>query len=890
MKCLIIAEKKSVAENVSKCISKHVGKSLVEEKGFFQFGDVFVSWAQGHIFNDCLPNEYGFSFGDLKNMPVIVKGEWKKKILDGDNYRSRERILFSLFKKVDVVIHLGDTAREGQIIIDEILEQWKVDPFGSNIKRMWLKEPDQNSIRRAWDNLEPNENFRPYHDAAIARSRSDWMWGMTFTGMFTSLARMGVPNLNGMISIGRVRTPVQAILARREKEMRDFKPITHFRPAAIFRKEGFEGSIAALWRIPEKFLNDEKLLLEKSIATALLERLKIAGYGEVKSFDSTPKKVSQPLTYSLATLSQEAARRFDFTAEKTLEIAQKLYDGYGDQPFLTYPRTDCPYMSKESLPTVGQRLSNLAGVKEYASAVAGADGSIISPSWIEENDPRIEDHDALSVTPMATAERIATLPPDERKIFDLVAKRFIEQFYPAQEKLLSKAVIEAGQESFSATGTIETQAGWAGAFREKTDEDAGEAEDEVGALPVMTVGEKLPLKGFRYGETQTKKPSPYTDGTLLGAMLKPASLVDDPELRKKIRETAGLGTAATRKDIIESLIRLGYAARPNKSKKVEIRITPYGESIINAIPEEIKSIGMTAIWEGYLGDIVKKKISGASFIDMICNELCKLSETFIEKFGSSGIVLSHAPLKESIKPLNGDGEPCPACHDGVLKTIRIRSKSNPQKTLFALGCRKGAELRERGCDYLKVVDEKRDALLEKIAKMPPPPALVGDGAECPFCHSGKLKTKYAPARDGNIFSLLSCDNGECRKSVYSKEAADVEEDGTKCPKCSSGIFRGCLVSLRETNEKVKALLCTDGGVPNKACGNLQFPQQPVVTNMNIPKLPGDGKVCPKCGNGFMMSGERISHRTGRPYRALFCMLDEKNNGCKNIEFPERARS
>lgn len=894
MTFLIIAEKEKVAQNVAKILGGLKNTAVVDKQGHIEVGDVLVGWVSGHIYTDCRPEEYGYKFGDINNMPVIVREGWKKTLIDQNKCRFLAGRLSELSKRADVIVHLGDSAREGQIIVDEVIEGWGGNPFDPHIKRMWLKNPSANAVKLAWEDLKLNEEFRPFHEAAMARSLADWAWGMTFTGLFTTLARKATPNLATIISLGRVRTPVQTMLARREQEMLSFKPQTHYKPIVLFKKG--EGTlISGRWVLPSEELNEDGLLLDKGVVDKLLARLKQIGSGTVESFETKPQKTSQPLTYNLATLSQEAARRHDFTAERTLELAQKLYDGYGDQPFLTYPRTDCAYMSKEGLATVSVRLENLKGVPEWKDIVERADSSIISPSWIEENDPRIEDHDALSVTPEATPERIAKLPPDERKIFDIVAKRFIEQFYPPYEYNSSKAVIKSGSDEFRASGNIETKAGWKAAFGKdsshQADDDDGNKDENGSALPILKVGETLPIGSFKYGQGQTTCPKPYTDATLLAAMMNPASLVSDPEMRRKIRATDGIGTAATRSATIEALLKYGYAGRPNKSKKTEIRITPFGMGMINAFPEEVKSIGMTAIWEGRLSDVVKGKLSRNDFLEDIYSTLSDISGKIIEKHSETGIKIDNAPLKAPQQIFKGDGEVCPECGKGKLKSITVRAKvkegQRPPKNPVrypALACKDETAADGRGCGYLKFVNEKLDKMLEEIAKLPAPKPLVGDGLACPKCHSGQMKTSYFPGKDG-IFTALLCNNGECKNRIYSSQYKKMSGEGKICPECERGKMVGITGISRTTKKEYSCLICTSDGFPNQNCKHREFPMP--STNWNVSNIDGDGKVCPKCGNGFMKTGERVSKKTGKPYKALFCMIDENTNGCGNIEFSEK---
>lgn len=806
-----IAEKKSLGTEVAQALGKQKGiKPSPVNSSHFVVGDDVVTWFRGHVYENSKPDAYGYKFGDLSQMPVIIPNDgWKMEIKDDEHnwYKNQIKIIQNLVSDSDKIVNVGDAGREGQLLVDEGIDQWKIDPYSDTVERMWIKSLTEGGLREALEHLDPNSKYKSLGDSALARARADWMHGMTFTGMFTSFVRKA--GGNNLISIGRVQTVILRIIVDRDLERLKFIPVDHFRP--FINATHTNGKFTASWEFNKDDYKDG-FITDKSIIDALRDRV-TGKTGTVKAFSSTPKSEGPPLTFSLSTLNIFCSRRFGMTSDKVLEIAQSLYD----KKITSYPRTDSEYLNNDQhaeAPTILNCLKNIPG---FASLCEKANTDLRSKVW---NSSKVTDHYAIVPTEEVTREKYEALSFDEKRVFDIVAKQYLSQFYPDRKWNAMSATITCEEDSFKATGTQPTFPGWKVVFDglpEEDEDDKEESDEDKATLPTMNVGDSINIDKLEYGAQKTKKPPIMNDGSLEHLLNNPHLLEKNPEIRKKIRETDGIGRTSTRPPIIKILEKRGYIKRGTK-KKTEIESTQLGRSLIEVLPEEIKAIGMTAIWEGFLDQIKEGSLPLEKFLDATKNDLEKKSKAFIERYGKTGLKLAGMAGEDvNVKPLPGDGEKCPDCGEGIMKTHR-RFSQKAKKHFTALFCEKPDG--SRGCGKILFPDTS-----------PPVKPLPGDGEECPNCHQGKLKTKKVFSKKMNKeFIALFCEKTGGQKGCGYIQFPNpnaglkpIEGDGKKCSKCNDGIMKTWKITSQKTKKDYIVLSCRNANNHNqKGCGNMEF--------------------------------------------------------------------
>lgn len=811
-----IAEKKSLGTEVAEALGKQKGiKPTAIGASHFIIGDDVVSWFRGHVYEQAKPDAYGFKFGDLGNMPVVVPNDkWQMNIKEDERdwYKNQVKIIKELVSDSNEIVNVGDAGREGQLLIDEGLDQWKIDPYGSQVKRMWIKSLTSQGLQDALNHLENNEKYKTLGDSALGRARADWMHGMTMTGMFTSFVRKA--GGNNLISIGRVQTVILRIIVDRDLERLHFVPVDYFKPFILGTHAN--GDFSASWQYNKEEYKDG-LITDKAVIDDLLARVS-GKSGTVKSFSSTPKSEGPPLTFSLSTLNVFCAKRFGMTSDRVLEIAQSLYD----KKITSYPRTDSEYLNNDQhaeAPTILDCIKDIPGLGPIC---ANANTSLRSKVW---NSSKVTDHYAIVPTEEASLQKYNGLEPDERKVFDIIAKQYLAQFYPERKWNALNAIIACGEDTFKANGNQPVSPGWKVVFDGIPDEDDEDKviseDDDKATLPAMSIGDSVTINKLEYGADKTKKPSILNDGTLEEFLNKPYLLEKDPEIRKKIKETDGIGRTSTRPPIIKILLQRGYIIR-GKKKKTELESTPLGRSLIQVLPEEIKAIGMTAIWEGFLDQIKDGKITLEKFLDATKRDLENKSKNFIERYGNTGLKLAGMTGEDvNVKPLPGDGEKCPECGKGIMKTHR-RFSQKANKHFTALFCEN--QDGSRGCGKILFPDTS-----------PPVKPLPGEGKECPNCHEGHLKTKklYSQKLKKDFIALVCEKTGGQRGCGHmqfpnpNESLKKIDGDGNTCDKCNKGIMKTWKITSQKTKKDYIVLSCRDSGDFNKkGCGNMVFPETP----------------------------------------------------------------
>lgn len=610
---LFIAEKPSVA------------KAIVAELGCVTRGDGFitckdgsvVTWCFGHLLEQAEPDAYlpddvprtkkGSKVWRFEDLPIYPKN-WKLLPKNDKGVKKQLATIGKLLKKASLVVHAGDPDREGQLLVDEVLEHFR---YTGRVQRFWVSAQDSASIRKGLTNLRDNETFDGMRLAALGRSRADWLLGMNLSRAYT-LARQA-QGKKELIAVGRVQTSTLALVAKRDVAIRDFKPVPYF---VIKARLGGGKHFTAVWEPEESQagIDEQKRLVDRCIAAALQQRLKAVGQATVVRCSRTPKKIAQPKAFSLADIQLGASNQFGFSAEKTLNLCQSLYETH---KATSYPRTDCSFLpesqyadAKNVLAAIAKTMPPLAGL------VAKCDCSIQSPTW---NDKKITAHHGIIPTQQAADG--SKFSDDERKIYRLIAERYLSNFLPAHEYLACSIELRIATERFSAKGRLVTKPGWK-VVTSAADED--KADDEGQALPELKSGLQLPVSGIDCEEERTKPPAAFTEGTLIRAMENIHQAVNDPQSKKFLKEGDGIGTPATRAAIIAELKRKKYLEVKGK----KIVATELGLHLLQVVPDVMKNPVLTALFERILREVEAGNVPLDVFIEkqkqLVINELRRL--------------------------------------------------------------------------------------------------------------------------------------------------------------------------------------------------------------------------------------------------------------------------
>lgn len=610
---LFIAEKPSVA------------KAIVAELGCVTRGDGFitckdgsvVTWCFGHLLEQAEPDAYlpddvprtkkGSKVWRFEDLPIYPKN-WKLLPKNDKGVKKQLATIGKLLKKASLIVHAGDPDREGQLLVDEVLEHFR---YTGRVQRFWVSAQDSASIRKGLTNLRDNETFDGMRLAALGRTRADWLLGMNLSRAYT-LARQA-QGKKELIAVGRVQTSTLALVAKRDVAIRDFKPVPYF---VIKARLGGGKPFTAVWEPEESQagIDEQKRLVDRCIAAALQQRLKAVGQATVVRCSRTPKKIAQPKAFSLADIQLGASNQFGFSAEKTLNLCQSLYETH---KATSYPRTDCSFLpesqyadAKNVLAAIAKTMPPLAGL------VAKCDCSIQSPTW---NDKKITAHHGIIPTQQAADG--SKFSDDERKIYRLIAERYLSNFLPAHEYLACSIELRIATERFSAKGRLVTKPGWK-VVTSAADED--KADDEGQALPELKSGLQLPVSGIDCEEERTKPPAAFTEGTLIRAMENIHQAVNDPQSKKFLKEGDGIGTPATRAAIIAELKRKKYLEVKGK----KIVATELGLHLLQVVPDVMKNPVLTALFERILREVEAGNVPLDVFIEkqkqLVINELRRL--------------------------------------------------------------------------------------------------------------------------------------------------------------------------------------------------------------------------------------------------------------------------
>lgn len=666
---LFIAEKPSVA----KVITENIGIKK-KNKNFIECNDgSVVTWCYGHMFELAEPDEYTpdtvplsnkgrkiWRFEELPIFPEKFVLRPRKEAL----VKEQLKVIKQLLKEANEVIHAGDPDREGQLLIDELLEEFKVKV---PVKRYWANAQDNTSVSRALESLKDNADFVSLGTAARYRSFADWIVGMNLTRAFSIKARI-------LVTMGRVQSPTLKLVVDRDRAIANFKPIDFFKiyasQTALNNLEQYDETNVFVSLLQTDNLDNtdaEGRIIDKNYAENIIGEIKNQS-GKILSVTKTPKKKHQPLGFSLAEITAKASSLWGFAAQQTLDVCQSLYE----KKLTSYPRTDCSYLPEVQF---GDRIEVLKAIKDNCPTlgilVDGADLSIHSKTW---NTEKTTAHHAIIPTMQIDKSQLSN---DEQKIYELIARNYIAQFYPIYEYLDTEIVSQISSYTFKAKGKTVINKGWLVCYeKDNYIVDDNGATDQISnmVLPNVFIDDVTKCDKAEIKDAKTKSPSPFTEGALIKAMENIYKYIDEEEYKKDLKDGDGIGTSATRANIIAELKRKDYLTNRGKN----IVSTAVGQSAIDIIPEQVKSPVLTAVFESMLSGIEAKSIEPSTFMD----KQKSLVNEEIEKVKAASITVA-GKQSTSNKSQNTVSEKyfCKVCGKGLIKR-----ESTKTKGVFWWGC------------------------------------------------------------------------------------------------------------------------------------------------------------------------------------------------------------
>ena len=672
MKSLVIAEKPSVARDIARVL-----KCSKNGSGCIEGDHYIVTWGLGHLVTLADPEDYDKEYKEWKmeHLPMIPEA-FKLEVIK--QTAKQYHAVKTLIHRNDVgeIIIATDAGREGELVARLILKKAGAK---KPLKRLWISSVTDKAIKEGFANLKDGREYESLYDAAMCRAEADWLVGINATRALTC-------KYNAQLSCGRVQTPTLAMIAKREEEIKNFVPKSYYGLKAKC------GSFTLTWK-------DKKSGSMSSFQKDRMEELRKSVNGKdavAMQVKKTPKKSLAPMLYDLTELQRDASKRYDYSAKETLNIMQRLYENH---KVLTYPRTDSRYLSSDIVPTLKERLK-ACSVGPYRSLAGKLVNQPIPAKPYYVDNSKVSDHHAI--IPTEQFVDLSHMTIDERRIYDLVVRRFLAVMYPAYEYEQTSIVAEISGESFVAHGNIVKQEGWKAVYENNIDaiDDSEESEDKSQALPEIKEGDRITGLMFTMTEGRTKPPAHFNEATLLSAMENPISYMEskDKTMVKTLGETGGLGTVATRADIIEKL----FSSFLLEKKGKDILLTSKAKQLLELVPEDLKKPELTADWEMKLSQIAKGKLRRDHFM----KEICVYSEELITEIKGGDGKFRHDNLTN---------KKCPDC--GKLMLL-VKGKNSEM-----LVCQ------DRECGHRETLSRTSNA-------------------RCPVCHK---KLELRGKGDGQIF-------------------------------------------------------------------------------------------------------------------------------------------
>ena len=659
---LVIAEKPSVARDIARVLGANQ-----KNGGILEGKNYVVTWALGHLVTLADPEEYDRKYEkwEMATLPMLPKE--MKLVVIRQTGRQFSVVKTQLFRKdIGEIIIATDAGREG-----ELVARWILEKAGCHkpIKRLWISSVTDKAIKEGFANLKDGHDYDNLYRAAVARAEADWLVGMNGTRALTC-------KYNAQLSCGRVQTPTLAMIAKREEEIRKFVPKEYYGISLETQ------DVKWTWR-DEKTKSFRTFSRER--AEQIKGRLENAAL-EITSVEKKAKKTMAPGLYDLTTLQREANLKYGFSAKETLNIMQRLYENH---KVLTYPRTDSRYIGKDIVPTIKERLK-ACGIGPYRKLAGALMNKPVQVNGSFVDDKRVSDHHAI--IPTEQFVQLDHMTNEERKIYDMVVRRFLAVLYPASQYEQVTMEAKAAGETFAASGKVIKSMGWKEVYEGGADDDLeDEADDEKKLkdqrLPEMKTGTRLKILKTSLNTGKTKPPARFTEATLLAAMENPVKFMEtrDKEAVKTLGETGGLGTVATRADIIEKL----FHSFMMEKKGNEIHITSKAKQLLELVPEDLKKPELTADWEMKLSQIAKGRIRQGDFLHQIRDYTCEI----VDEIKTGEGTFRHDNLTNKV---------CPQCGKKLLAVNGKNSKM--------LVCQ------DRECGYRETISRTTNARCPKCHK------------------------------------------------------------------------------------------------------------------------------------------------------------------------------
>jgi DNA topoisomerase III len=696
-KTVVLAEKPSVGRDLARVL--HCAK---KGNGFLEGDKYIVTWALGHLVTLADPEAYDdkYKAWRLEDLPMMPR-EMKLVVIkqSGKQFQTVKQQLTR--SDVGDVVIATDAGREGELVARWIIEKSHVH---KPLRRLWISSVTDKAIQEGFHKLKAGKDYENLYASAVARAEADWIVGMNATRALTC-------KYNAQLSCGRVQTPTLAMIAQREEE------IQHFQPKPFYGITALADHLKLVWQDSK---TKEIRSFDKERCDKLLQTLDHQ-QGEIVEVNKVHKKSFAPQLYDLTELQRDGNKIFGFSAKETLGIMQKLYETH---KLLTYPRTDSRYITADIVGTIKDRLS-ACGVGAFSKAAFKISRSPIKASKHFVDDSKVSDHHAI--IPTEQFVNLSALTDKERKIYELVVKRFLAVLYPPFEYEQTTIKAKIGSEFFVAKGKVVLAAGWKEIYdnHAEAEEENEELSDQL--LPRVNKGDTLPIQRLTLTMGKTKPPAPFNEATLLSAMENPVKYMghESETLKKTIGETGGLGTVATRADIIEKLFNSFLTEKKGK----DVLITAKGRQLLELVPTDLKSPTLTAKWEQKLSLIAKGALPKQSFVD----EMRGFAKSVVQDIKNS---------QEQFKHDNLTRTKCPECG----------------KYLLAVNGKKGKMLvcQDRECGYRK-----------GIARV--------TNARCPTCHK-KLELRGEGA--GQLFVCACCGYHE-KLSVFQQRRKQTGDTASK---------------------------------------------------------------------------------------------------------------
>ncbi len=640
-KTLVIAEKPSVGRDLARVLpgpfKKQAGSGEKTER-WLEGPDHLITWAVGHLVQLAEPDEYDEKFKKWRMADLPIVPSKFKLIVRDERSQKQMSAVKSLLKRDDIslVINACDAGREGELIFKYLVE--KAGAQKLPVQRLWLSSMTKDAITDAFAHLRDGAEMKSLEDAARSRSEADWLVGMNATRAATIRLRS---SFDGAVSLGRVQTPTLAILTRREEEIRAFKPEPYWLVDALFEASGprsYEG----------RYHNGSQPRIGSEEEAAEIVAAVRDGRGVITKLEKTKRTEKPPLLYDLTSLQREANTRFGFSARRTLAAAQRCYE---EHKALTYPRTNSRFLTSDMIPELKPTAAHVGHRDEYAKAAAYVGSLDILPVDRVVNNEKVGDHHAI--IPTNSEHVLDKMSDDDRRIYDMVARRFLAVFHPDAEFENTRIETTVADHVFRTRGKVLIVPGWRGVYGELPEGEKSAAEEDEGrdqTLPKLEKGEEADVKKVDSEEKWTKPPRRYTDASLLGAMEGAGKLVDDDELRAMMDES-GIGTPATRAAIIERLIDVGYVERDGRA----LVPTEKGLNVIRLLGSHpLTSPALTGDWEKRLAAIEDGSEKREAFM------------ADIAKFAGETVGVLDTTLKDVKIPRANLG-PCPVCGHDIME-------------------------------------------------------------------------------------------------------------------------------------------------------------------------------------------------------------------------------